>query len=402
MRQANATFSALLTKLGNGEILNNLELSTLESRFCSYQEANDLYPNAIRLYFSNTAVDKYNNFVLQSMENVVVSKATDVVSGSKNATEEAIYRQLLHKTKPIDTGGLPYEISFGLGKHYLITTNISVVDGLANGAVGELVHIEYQNRELIRIWLKFPLQKIGEQIRKKAAVHISRHNYDPLAVPIGRRTSTVSLNKNKTVVARRNHFPLKQASALTIHKSQGGTFETIVYDYERVHPNQMVYVALSRVTSIDGLHITSPKDNKRFYHGRQSSSSMNSLKNEFQRLSFNHLQTIEMEIVNFITMGQGISIFSFNCQDLHSHLADLIDSITSRCHFLLLSEININNESNVPLQNFHCVAQYKRSTKRSAEVAIYCNMKNPIINFIPINVNTTLTNTSNCSVGDLC
>ncbi|GFV14888.1 hypothetical protein TNCV_1045651 [Trichonephila clavipes] len=40
---------------------------------------------------------------------------------------------------------------------------------------------------------------------------------------------------------------------MTIHKSQGGTYDAIVYEYDRKHPRELVYVALSRVTKIEGL-----------------------------------------------------------------------------------------------------------------------------------------------------
>lgn len=64
-----------------------------------------------------------------------------------------------------------------------------------------------------------------------------------------------------------NHFPLVSGCAMTIHKSQGGTFDEVVYEYQRTHSLSILYVALSRVTSIDGLYIV-PKDNdNRFYHG---------------------------------------------------------------------------------------------------------------------------------------
>lgn len=49
---------------------------------------------------------------------------------------------------------------------------------------------------------------------------------------------------------------------MTIHKSQGGSFESIVYKYESKHDQQLVYVALSRVTSLDGLFIITENDEK--------------------------------------------------------------------------------------------------------------------------------------------
>jgi len=59
------------------------------------------------------------------------------------------------------------------------------------------------------------------------------------------------------VVATFTQYPIKLAWAVTIHKSQGQTFEKAIIDLDRgsFAPGQ-TYVALSRVTSMDGLFLT--------------------------------------------------------------------------------------------------------------------------------------------------
>lgn len=57
----------------------------------------------------------------------------------------------------IDTGGLPYETIFVKNIHYTITTLIDVSDGLANGAVGKLIHVDHNAGEVLRVWLEFPM-----------------------------------------------------------------------------------------------------------------------------------------------------------------------------------------------------------------------------------------------------
>lgn len=54
------------------------------------------------------------------------------------------------------------------------------------------------------------------------------------------------------------HYPVKLAWAITVHKSQGLTFEKAILDVNRAFAPGQVYVALSRLKSLGGLLLTSP------------------------------------------------------------------------------------------------------------------------------------------------
>jgi hypothetical protein len=97
MRQANATFSTVLTKIGNGKVLEREAMQLIESRFYTKEEADHLCPHGIRLYLTNNAVNEYNLKILNSAENKIVTTAIDVFSGCHNAEQEAFVRQKLYK-----------------------------------------------------------------------------------------------------------------------------------------------------------------------------------------------------------------------------------------------------------------------------------------------------------------
>lgn len=292
MRQANQEFSSILTKIGNGQLLNDRELILLESRFVTTPEAEVECPHGIRLFNTNEAVTRYNNRILSAAQNKTTSIAKDVFVGCTSAEQTAFVRQKLYKMALIDTGGLPYETVFVPNVFYMITTNIDVSDGLANGAVGKLVHLEFNDEGDVNVvWLDFPVsKKIGQKIKKKVAGHVASHQISTTAVPIGRRSATIPLNNNITINVKRSHLPLVCACVTTIHKSQGSTYPEIVYEYDKTHQLSLVYVALSRVTSLQGLYITTKDNDKTFYHGRRASTAINSLQEEFRRLSLNRLQ----------------------------------------------------------------------------------------------------------------
>ena len=170
-----------------------------------------------------------------------------------------------------------------------------------------------------------------------------------------------------------------------------------------------VYVALSRVTNIENLYIVTKINDRnkfRFHHGRRQATSTLSLLQEFQRLSLNPLQTKAKMILDFISNKKGVSILTFNCQSLQRHQLDLTDTVTKNTNVLLLTETWMDNNQQLDIPNFNCIAQFKRDGERAAGVAIYHNINDNANIFTP-NLNVSISNTTSVCVrseeiGDVC
>lgn len=225
-------------------------------------------------------------------------------------------------------------------------------------------------------------------------------NIDSTWVPIHQQTTTKCLSRVGTMKAvKRKQFPLISACAITIHKSQGGTFDEVVYAYDRQHEQSLVYVALSRVTNLRGLYLISYKNDFNFYHGRKMSKRTQPIRDEFNRLGDNRLVTIQDMMLEKLDLSaeNNVTLTIFNCQSLKRNHVNLNDPVIQKTDFLLLSETWLNNEEQVPtIQNFSIATRFKNSfpLQRGGGVAIY--LRNTLSN------NIQATSVSNCENFDLC
>lgn len=91
-------------------------------------------------------------------------------------------------------------------------------------------------------------------------------------------------------------YPLKLAWAITVHKSQGLTFNKVIADVGTAFASGQVYVALSRATSLSGLKFKSLLPN-------------NAIMVDNRVVNFSNIQTPETTIVNFINEGKADSFY---------------------------------------------------------------------------------------------
>lgn len=98
-----------------------------------------------------------------------------------------------------------------------------------------------------------------EQILVKCPGDLSEICVNPLEwTNIKYELDTQSKEVKEKIIGTFNQFPLKLAWAITIHKSQGLTFEKAVIDANMAFAHGQVYVALSRCKSFEGMVLRSP------------------------------------------------------------------------------------------------------------------------------------------------
>ena len=155
------------------------------------------------------------------------------------------------------TGGLPHSIHLVRGAPVMLRRNVKVKDGLVNGSCGRIVHWTASGDVA---YVRFPKVRghyVGQDTRQK---HIKYLEHTPMMkdksiVPIVPEEATFMSAKGNFKMVRKA-LPLVLCWAITVHKSQGMSVEKVVIDLgSNTTPPASAYVALSRVTSLQGLYL---------------------------------------------------------------------------------------------------------------------------------------------------
>lgn len=141
---------------------------------------------------------------------------------------------------PENSYPIPEELVLKEGAQVMFIKNDPSGEGqFFNGKIGHVSHLSSGT-----IKVKF---SNGEE------VDVPQYTWENKRYSLNKDTNEI----DEKVLGSFTHFPLKLAWAVTVHKSQGLTFEKAILDLSEAFTQGQVYVALSRLTSLDGLVLSS-------------------------------------------------------------------------------------------------------------------------------------------------
>lgn len=222
-RQSDETFIELLNNLRNNKITSE-NISFLNQ----YVQQNfDLKANKgyITLTTHNAKADTIN---LQSINdlNGIATKYQAKITGD---FPEKIFP--LEETLELKIGA---QIMF-------IKNDLSAEKNYFNGKMGFVKSISAEE-----IWIHFP--------EENKSIEVERYEWQNIRYFVNENTKEIE----EEVLGSFVHYPIKLAWAITVHKSQGLTFDKAALDVSQVFAPGQAYVALSRLRSLNGLVLLTP------------------------------------------------------------------------------------------------------------------------------------------------
>ena len=216
-RQKDEKFIKILNKIRSGNA-TNIDLLPLNNTVIS--QGSNLPSETIILSPTNRKVDSINSFNLQNINSEVFSYQSKETGNFKERPADEILK--------LKVGA----------QVMLIKNDTKSPKRWVNGSIGTVTELSTNS---IHLKIKNKVHKIIQDTWEK---------FDYL-IKNGQVTHEV--------VATFTQYPIKLAWAVTIHKSQGQTFEKVIIDLDRgSFAHGQTYVALSRVTSLEGLFLTRP------------------------------------------------------------------------------------------------------------------------------------------------
>lgn len=260
-RQDDPVFIELLNNLRNNQIRHE-DLDLLNKQVNSHLSTKEK-EGIISLTTHNWKADEMNIKELQLLKGKTYTYVAEI-TGDFNENQFP-----LEKILELKVGA---QIMF-------IKNDISFEKKFYNGKIG-FIHSLTEDEIIV----SFP--------NEKKMISVERYEWNNLRYEIDSNTQEIK----EKVIGTFVHFPIKLAWAITVHKSQGLTFEKAILDVSESFAPGQAYVAFSRLKSLKGLILLKPLHFKGISSDEQilsfskTKSQPNELQSELEKNSLIYLK----------------------------------------------------------------------------------------------------------------
>lgn len=213
-RQSNSSFVNMLDHVREGNLTEEImeAFNTCVGR--KFTTSDNILPTQILTH--RLDVDRLNEQELNRLDG-------DLQEYRANDTGEAIYIKMLQSHCPAKS-----LLKLKQGAQVILVKTIDASDGLMNGSRGIIVKFTKDRKPVVKFC------DGNERIISNSSFHFI----------VGGK-----------IVAQRMQIPLDLAWGISVHKSQGMTVDRAIVNLRKVFEYGQAYVALSRVRSLEGLHL---------------------------------------------------------------------------------------------------------------------------------------------------
>ena len=218
-RQSDEDFLTILNKMRNGEVKSE-DLALLNKRVGTEENNEDF---SVTLTSFNYMAEKINEQKLNEIEE-----------------EEFLYKAAIQDDFKKNDAPVPEVLRLKVGAQVIFCRN-NPNFGYMNGTIAKVSALD-ENKILVRL-------------ENESEIEVQKVSWENIQSQYNRDTRKMESN----VIGSFTQYPIKLAWAITIHKSQGMTFDRMHFDLSRgTFQAGQAYVAISRMRSLDGLTLSHP------------------------------------------------------------------------------------------------------------------------------------------------
>ena len=385
MRQKHREFAETLNRVREGKHTKD-DLERLQRRVLYVGDPTNAarFPNysplVRHMFYKNDDLNTHNDSVLALVKGalVLIPAADYVMSRFVSNTQKEYFLARAKSLKAAETSCLASLLKFKVGLIVEVTLNISD-DGLFNGAWGFVRAFDQDETGTVHtIWVEFADSNIGRRTRSLyEAVYRRFPDRINTWTPIHRTNRQFRVTKSSLSVVLRKQFPLRPATAISFHRSQGQSLQAGAMRF--AGDSALAgkhYVGLSRLVSEEGLYIIGGLAADKIATAPSVVTEMARLREQQLRPSTN---------LPAVSVNGSFTVVAHNARSLHAHLQDVqrTEAFTSS-DILFISEtrfIATDAETDVEIPGFsaiRCDSPFPASSRPSRGCAFYVKNESPI------------------------